>query len=116
MFNHDAIISWATQSQFSPSDLNCTTAVVLKILDHKCKIDQAEKDALLAIYDVIKPASDTFLRSDIHQLIAVARKTPSEEINLLIHTLRVAAEVAIDKPIMKAYKHRLRQGLTSCSQ
>jgi len=34
--------------------VDCTTAVVLKILDNKCKMHDGEKAAVMHVYDFVK--------------------------------------------------------------
>ena len=40
---------WAVEAGFNPEQIDCTTTVVLKILDNKCKMLPGEKDAVMAI-------------------------------------------------------------------
>lgn len=104
---------WATQTHFTPVDVDCTTTVVLKILDNKCKMLPGEKLAIMAIYDVVRPLPGNIFSEDDHDAIACARgaQQAGEEILKKIHALRVYAEAQIPKPVMKAYKAVLRDGL-----
>ena len=100
---------WASSRDFSPQEVDCTTAVVLKILDGKCKMLPGEKTAVLAIYDVVRGQTAPLFDADTHRQIASARDgSPDSD---AIHALRCHAEAAIPKPVMKAYKAVLRAGL-----
>ncbi|EIJ43498.1 hypothetical protein BegalDRAFT_2657 [Beggiatoa alba B18LD] len=102
---------WAQTTPFSPIDIDCVTAVMLKILDSKCKMGQAEQIALAAIYDVVKDQQGELLDSSLHPLIASARQQHDEALLTIIHAQRVHAESVIPKPTMKAFKQRLRNAL-----
>jgi hypothetical protein len=102
---------WARKTQLSPSQLDCTTAVMLKILDHKCKMTYEAQEALIAIYQVVKDREADLFGVEVHALIAQAEQQPTLAVVEQIHALRVAAEQRIPKPVMKAYKQFLREQL-----
>lgn len=102
---------WASQTEFSPEQVDCTTAVVLKILDNKCKMLPGEKAAVMAVYDVVKHRPGERLNGEVHVSIARARYQGNTQLMQHIHHLRVEAEARIPKPVMKAYKAVLREGL-----
>lgn len=118
---------WAQETTFDATQVDCTTTVVLKILDNKCKMLPGEKAAIMAIYDVVKPQvklkvklngkqqAGKLFDSEALRTIEAARfapnNTPSEEVLQTIHELRVYAEAQIPKPVMKRYKAMLRDGL-----
>lgn len=106
---------WARGRAFTPEQLDCTTAVVLKILDGKCKMGAGEKRAVTAVYQELysRPESQQHLfDSSSHQLIAQALEgMDSSALREAIHALRLQAEVDIPKPVMKAYKAVLADGL-----
>lgn len=102
---------WATDTRFEPGQLDCVTAIMLKILDAKCHMGEAEKNALAAVYDVVKDRPGLALGTDIHGLIAAARHHPDGAIAGQIHAQRVHAEAVIPKPVMKGFKQWLRQSL-----
>lgn len=102
---------WATQAGFSAEQVDCTTAVVLKILDGKCKMLPGEKLAVMAIYDVVRHLAAPLFESAVHDAIRAARQAPGNATPGAIHALRVHAEAAIPKPVMKRYKAFLREGL-----
>jgi len=102
---------WAIQSAFTPEQVDCTTAVVLKILDNKCKMLPGEKLAVMAIYDIVRHLAAPLFDPTVHDAIRAARQQPGTQMLAAIHPLRVQAEAAIPKPVMKRYKAFLRDGL-----
>ena len=102
---------WACEQSFDPSEVDCTTAVVLKILDGKCKMLPGEMDAVMAIYEVVRAAPGELFDSEVHQCIDQSRQQPTAEGLSRIHQLRLHAEARIPKSVMKQYKARLRDGL-----
>lgn len=102
---------WAQQTSFDSAQVDCTTAVVLKILDNKCKMLPGEKAAILCIYDVVKSRPGRLFDESTHRLITKARTEVDDSLLEQIHTLRLHAEASIPKPVMKAYKAILRDGL-----
>lgn len=102
---------WALEVGFNAEQVDCTTAVVLKILDNKCKMLPGEKAAVMAIYDAVRHRSAPLFDSAAHDAISAARQQPTPAIIDTIHQLRVHAEAAIPKPVMKSYKAFLRDGL-----
>jgi hypothetical protein len=108
--------AWARRTTFEPLHLDCVSAIMLKILDAKCKMGEAEKTALAAVYDVIKDRSGQNLGEPVHTLIAAARLVasshlPDAELAERIHAWRVRAEALIPKPVMKDFKQLLRASL-----
>ena len=102
---------WAVLASFNPEQADCTTAVVLKILDNKCKMLPGEKRAVMAIYDAVQHLSSPLFDSAVHGAISAARLQHDPQALDTIHPLRVYAEAAIPKPVMKRYKAFLREGL-----
>lgn len=103
--------AWAQTMTFDASQVDCTTTVVLKILDNKCKMLPGEMAAVMCIYDVVKLQPGTIFNNDVHPTISKARTQTNEDTQEKIHELRVYAEANIPKPVMKAYKAVLRDGL-----
>ena len=103
--------AWAQEMTFDAAQVDCTTTVVLKILDNKCKMLPGEKAAVMCIYDVVKLQAGTLFDDAAHATISQAREQPDEATLKKIHELRVYAEANIPKPVMKAYKAVLRDGL-----
>ncbi len=102
---------WAIQAGFTPEQVDCTTAVLLKILDNKCKMLPGEKLAVMAIYDVVRHLAAPLFDTAVHDAIRAARQQPDTVTLAAIHPLRVHAEATIPKPVMKRYKAFLREGL-----
>jgi hypothetical protein len=103
--------AWATEQQFTLTDIDCTTAVVLKILDGKCRMSTCEMAAIMEIYDVVRCDSGVLFSEADHQAIHQARVNPTDAVLTRIHKLRVFAESRIPKPVMKQYKSMLRDYL-----
>lgn len=103
--------AWAQASVFDPMHLDCVTAIMLKILDAKCKMGSAEKNALIAVYDVVKQRPGQTLDAEIHLLIAAARAGIDAELAARVHAWREFAEEQIPKPVMKNFKQWLRSSL-----
>jgi len=102
---------WAHATPLEPAHLDCVTAIMLKILDGKCKMGEAEKSALTAVYDVVRERPGQGLGGEVHALIAQARQGTDNTLAASIHTWRVHAETHIPKPVMKGFKHLLRTSL-----
>lgn len=102
---------WAQETVFNATQVDCTTAVVLKILDNKCKMLPGEKAAVMAVFDIVKQQPGELFSAEVFKLIDKARSKPTGTLAQTIHELRVYAEANIPKPIMKAYKALLRDGL-----
>jgi hypothetical protein len=105
--------AWAESSELGPEQLDCVTAVALKILDRKCKMPSDEQEAMLAIYDLLHPAPAKHFDDEVHQVIDSAlRQEMIDPVTAeAIHQLRLKAEALIPKPVMKAFKARLREEL-----
>ncbi|HQS81106.1 MAG TPA: hypothetical protein PKV42_01480 [Thiobacillus sp.] len=102
---------WSLLVGFNPEQADCTTAVVLKILDNKCKMLPGEKLAVMAIYDAVRHLASPLFECAVHDAIRAARQQPGTLTLEAVHPLRVHAEAAIPKPVMKRYKAFLRDGL-----
>lgn len=102
---------WALGTRFEPAHLDCVTAIMLKILDGKCKMGEAEKAALTAVYDVVRERPGQGLGDTVHALIAQARQHAGNDTAASVHAWRVRAEAHIPKPVMKGFKQSLRTSL-----
>lgn len=100
---------WAEQAVLAPAQLDCVTAIMLKILDGKCKMGQREKDAIALVYDVVKDRAGKLLEGAHHALIAKARQGMDEAMVAQVYEQRLYAETMISRPVMKAFKAWLRQ-------
>jgi hypothetical protein len=101
--------AWALQAGLEPIQVDCVTAIMLKILDGKCKMDAAEKHAVAAIYGAIQPRPGLLLDPAVHALIARALGRRDEALVEEIYEQRVLAETRISRPVMKGFKALLRQ-------
>lgn len=101
---------WAAETTLEPIQLDCVTAIMLKILDAKCKMGEAEKTALAAVYDVVGSRPGEQLGAEARDLIARVRAGKAG-LGDQVHTWRLRAEAAIPKAVMKAFKARLRADL-----
>jgi len=100
--------AWALRTPLEPIQVDCITAIMLKILDGKCKMDAAEKEAVAAIYHAIQPRPGQFLDPAVHALIARALAGRDEALVEEIYEQRVLAETMISRPVMKGFKALLR--------
>lgn len=100
--------AWAARTRFDPVHVDCTTAVMLKILDGKCKMNADEKSVIAVIYDVVWSQPHRLLDPAIHVLISEARRTTDEAVLERVYEQRLYAEQMISRPVMKAYKAWLR--------
>jgi hypothetical protein len=100
---------WVAVHSLSPVEVDCATAVMLKILDGKCKMQAAEKTVMAALYEAVRTQPGVGLGADIHALIAQAGVAADEAMRNHIYEKRVLAESAISRPVMKAFKAMIRQ-------
>jgi len=105
----EQIADWARAQLTNPLDVDCTTTVMLKILDGKCKMGPRDKDVIPLLYAALRGRPGRLLGEDMHTLIARAGAGEREALVAEIYEHRVLAETAISRPVMKAYKARLRE-------
>jgi len=103
------VSDWVQAHPLSPSDVDCATAVMLKILDGKCKMGALDKVVMEQLYDAIKTRPGQRFGDEFHTLIASARLEADEAMKNFIYEKRVLAETAISRPVMKAFKAMIRQ-------
>lgn len=103
-----SLAAWALEHLAAPVDVDCTTTVMLKILDGKCKMGPYDKDVIPLLYDATRHLPGKLLDDAAHALIERARAGEGEALVSEIYEHRVLAETAISRPVMKAYKARLR--------
>lgn len=102
---------WAETASLDAIQIDCVTAVMLKILDNKCKMSVEEQIALMAVYQVVKHRPGLLLDEDVHREIESARLCFDPLKSERIHALRLHAEQIIPKPVMKHFKSFLRESL-----
>ncbi|MBS1145411.1 MAG: hypothetical protein H6R14_2817 [Proteobacteria bacterium] len=99
---------WVATHALSPSDVDCATTVMLKILDGKCKMSELDKVVMAVLYDALKDRPGLRFGADYHALIAGARAQADEALKNLIYEKRVLAETELSRPVMKAFKAMIR--------
>lgn len=100
---------WVARHPLVPVHVDCATAVMLKILDGKCRMSDEEKVVMTLLYDAVKEAPGTHFDESIHHLIASARTHADEALRNFIYEKRVLAESTISRPVMKAFKAMIRE-------
>ena len=103
------VSGWVQAHPLSPSDVDCATTVMLKIIDGKCKMGALDKVVMAHLYDALKDRPGQRFGDEFHDLIAVARGDANEASRNFIYEKRVLAETAISRPVMKAFKAMIRQ-------
>lgn len=107
-----SVADWVRAHPLSDSDVDCATAVMLKILYGKCKMSAFDKVVMAHLYEAVKDRPGLRFGDEFHALIAAARQDAGEAMKNFIYEKRVLAETAISRPVMKAFKAMLRdQGL-----
>lgn len=105
--------NWVQSQILSPSDVDCATTVMLKILDGKCKMKVLEKKVMAALYDQLKDEAGELMGADMHELIGEVRdllsEADSDADKERVYEKRVLAETMISRPVMKEFKARIRQ-------
>ena len=121
------IDTWAASRLWQAIDIDCTTAVMLKILDGKCKMGREEKMVMTLLYDCVKDRGGQLLGDEAHRLISRARERlageeegakesgageadseAAEGMRMQVYEMRMLAETMISRPVMKAFKAMLR--------
>ena len=74
-------------------------------------MDEEQREAYISIYNVTKVRPGSLLGDEVHQAIDMARQFNRQDIRERIHQLRLEAEAAIPKPVMKFFKAMVREGL-----
>ena len=101
---------WLETHPLSPTQIDCAVAVMLKILDGKCKMRPAEKVVMTLLYDQIKTKPGQLLAAELHSLIAAARnRSENDALIMLLYEKRLLAETAISRPVMKQFKAFIRE-------
>ena len=103
------VASWLRRYPLMPLEVDCATAVMLKILDGKCKMPADEKRVMAELYHQVRSLPGALLGAEIHQMIRYAGDSPDEAMRLRIYEHRVLAETRIARPTMKAFKAMIRR-------
>ncbi|HRH76043.1 MAG TPA: hypothetical protein PK129_01755 [Cellvibrionaceae bacterium] len=104
----DRLAQWLQSRTFTALEIDCVNTVMLKILDGKCKMAPAEKTLMTALYDALKTQPGKLLGLEIHLIIHRAQHQLDDAMRLHIYEQRLLAETMLSRPIMKAFKARLR--------
>ncbi|MET0116861.1 MAG: hypothetical protein ABW090_05510 [Sedimenticola sp.] len=104
-------LEWASDRAFEPLHVDCITAVMLKILDGKCKMGETEQSMIKPLYEMTSNLMGVHFDQRVHKAIGMAMANPRNQWKDEIHTLRLRAEEVIPKPVMKAFKQHLRESL-----
>lgn len=103
-----AVRAWAGRKAFAPLQIDCITAIMLKIIDGKCKMADDEKRVMAEVYDIVCGQEGRLLGPEVHALIARARSEPDDSRLAQVYEQRLFAESMITRPVMKAFKALLR--------
>ncbi len=107
----ERLSSIADKLTFSPVEIDCGIAVMLKILDGKCKMPDNEKLTMEAFYRLcltIPALQLQTYREVIAPFLECDRTTITDDTVMAIYEYRVLAETQISRPVMKKFKARLR--------
>ena len=105
----EQVARWLAAHPLSPAHVDCATAVMLKILDGKCKMRPTEKQVMTLLYQQVKDCPGALLGAAEHALIAEAGASPDEAMKLRVYERRVLAETMLARPLMKGFKAMLRE-------
>ncbi len=100
---------WVERHPLTPIHVDCATAVMLKVLDGKCRMSEEEMRVMTLLYDAVKERPGALLDGDMHALITAARESADEEMRNHIYEKRVLAESTLSRLMMKSFKTMLRQ-------
>ncbi len=106
------VATWLGRHTLSAQQIDCVVAVMLKILDGKCKMNTDEKVIMAELYQQVKHLPGNLLAGECHHIISVALAGIDEAMKNDIYEMRVLAETRISRPVMKQFKAMIReQGL-----
>lgn len=103
------VVTWLSHVVLQAPEVDCVNAVMLKILDGKCKMPADEKRVMAELYRQLDGRCGPLLDSEAHRLIAAAGEHPPEAMRSRIYEQRVLAETRIARPTMKAFKAMIRR-------
>jgi hypothetical protein len=104
----ELVSRWAAAHPLEPAHVDCATAVMLKILDRKCKMSEDEKPLMAALYRAVKHRPGLRLAPEVHAFIAALPPLLDDAAREHVYGERVLAETMISRPVMKAFKGMLR--------
>ena len=103
------VARWAAEHPLSAEQVDCVIAVMLKILDGKCKMPEDEKAVMRSLYQAVRIRPPCRLEHDLHRFIAALPGRPDTRTREAIYERRVLAETIISRPVMKAFKAMIRK-------
>lgn len=103
------VADWLRANPLKPIQVDCATAVMLKILDGKCKMRPTEKQVMALLYDAIRTQPGERLDPAVHELIREARTRLDDAMRERVYEQRVLAETVISRPVMKGFKAAIRE-------
>ncbi|QID19933.1 hypothetical protein G3580_18740 [Nitrogeniibacter mangrovi] len=100
---------WVAARAFAPGEVDCAITVMLKILDGKCRMAPEEKRVMALLYAATRALPAQRFGAAAHALIAEGCEREDEAFRLMIYERRVLAESMLSRPVMKAFKARIRR-------
>lgn len=107
LLDFNAIEQWAANTHFNLQQVDCLIGIVLKMLDGKCKMDKLAQHSVQIIYCQGHHQRSHLFDPAIHCLIEQSFEHMDRLMEKQIHQLRLFAESAIPKPVMKDFKQYL---------
>lgn len=105
------IQDWLKKSRLTAEQNDCVTAIVLKVLDAKCKMDAVKQSTIMSVYAQTRSHPGLLFHQDVHQAIDRVIHSADEAGFRQIHVYRQFAEASIPRPVMKTFKAFLRESL-----
>jgi len=102
-----AISDWAGSNDFNLQQVDCLIALMLKILDGKCKMDADTQAIVQLIYQQAHRNRSHLFDERIHGFIDRAFEQPDLLVLRHVHALRRYAEDVIPRTVMKGFKQYL---------
>jgi hypothetical protein len=102
-----AISDWAASNNFNLQQVDCLIALMLKILDGKCKMDADTQTSVQLIYQQAHRHRSHLFDERIHGFIANVCHEPAPLSLRQVHELRRYAEDVIPRTVMKGFKQYL---------
>ena len=92
---------------FDAQQLDCLTAIMLKILDHKCKMDVEVQQLAIDLYRQADKRASLLFDMAIHPFIEKVLVEPDIVSLKHVHEMRLFVESAIPRMVMKQFKRDL---------
>ena len=105
--DYQVIAEWAAQTEFNLQQVHCLIAIMLKILDGKCRMDAETQYCVQIIYRNAHRGRSHLFSTDIHRFIEQTLQQADSLSLGFVRELRLYAESAIAKTRMKRFKQYL---------